>query len=239
MKQESYDFSRERFKGKQKIKMRKKRGMEIMTNEGTPVTGVEVKSLLLKAVGGVYISRGFNKILTDYYEKYLITEKELEIKENNTIILTIPIDETKQYINYAVGGEDLEIGAEWEDSTYFSYKFYIGGYMVCFNRREKETTLTWAQFQELIDNRDDAIFEVKSKKACAFYVAVDNCTIDVNNREIEINSNQVNVIIDRDIIGTIYNDSSSAMGICYRLRFNNGMSEIVISIETGQRVAIF
>lgn len=103
--------------------------------------------------------------------------------------------------------------------------------MICFNVVEKGTRLTWAQFQELTNSKDNSIFEVRNKDTSAFYLAVDNCTIDVNDREIEINSNKVNVIIDRDIIDAIYNDSTSVFRICYRLKFNNGMPDIFINIK--------
>lgn len=59
-----------------------------MSNEAVKLTGTRVKELLAKAVGGIYVSRGFDKILTDYFEKYGITDKGLEINANDSITLT-------------------------------------------------------------------------------------------------------------------------------------------------------
>lgn len=201
-----------------------------MTKEAVKVPGTQLKALLARAVGGIYTSGGFQEIPTEYYKKYHITEKALEIERKDTTVLVITIDETKQYINYAVRGKDFERKETWEGSTFFDYQFYLDGYMFCFNVVEKGTRLTWAQFQELTNSRDSAVFEVRSKDTSAFYLAVDNCTIDVNDREIEINSNKVNTIIDRDIIDALYNDSTNVFRICYRLKFNNGMPDISINI---------
>lgn len=60
---------------------------------------------------------------------------------------------------------------------------------------------------------------------------INNCTIEVRDREIEINSKGVNTIFDRSIIETIYNDSIGSEDITYRFEFNNGMSEIEIEPE--------
>lgn len=202
-----------------------------MTKEAVKVLGTQLKELLARVVGGIYTSAGFEGILTDYYEKYSITQKALEIKKEDTTVLTIIIDEVEEYINYASSGEDFETKETWEGSTVFDYQFYLDGYMICFNVVEKGTRLTWAQFQELTNSKKNAVFKVQSKDASAFYLAVNNCTIDINDREIEINSNKVNVIIDRDIIDAIYNDSRSVFGICYRIKFNNAMPDISINIE--------
>ncbi len=203
-----------------------------MTKEPVKVTVPQVNALLSRTVGGIYIGKGIHGIVTNYFEKYIITENKLEIKAQDRTVLIISIGELEQYINYAVSGQDLEKGETWEGSIFFDYKFYLEGYMICFNVEDKGTSLAWAQFQELINNKNNAIFEVRSKEAGAFYLAVDNCTIDVNDREIEMNSSEVNAIIDRDIIETIYNDSITASSICYRLKFQNGMSDISIKIES-------
>lgn len=207
-----------------------------MTKEAVKVLGTQLKTLLERAVGGIYTSKEFQGIVTDYYEKYRVTEKALEIKRKDATALVIIIDETKQYINYAISGEDFETKEAWEGSTFFDYQFYLDGYMICFSVVEKGTRLTWAQFQELTSSKDNAFFEVRSKDTSAFYLAVDNCTIDMNDREIEINSNKVNVIIDRDIIDALYNDSTSVFRICYRLKFNNGMPDIFINIENKIKI---
>lgn len=110
---------------------------KIMTKEAVKVLGTQLKALLERAVGGIYTSKGFQGILTDYYEKYHITEKALEIKRKDTTALIITIDETKQYINYAISAEDFERKETWKGSTFFDYQFYLDGYMICFNVVEK------------------------------------------------------------------------------------------------------
>lgn len=207
-----------------------------MSNKLVKVTGKQVKELLAKSVGGIYVSRGFDEILTDYFEKYGITDKGLEINTNDSITLTIPIDEAEQHINYAIGGEDLETDEEWEGSTYFDYKFCIGGYTVCFNVEEKGTELTLEQFKELVDIGNYTIFEVRSMDTCSVYLDIDDCTIAVNDKEIEINSSNLNAIIDMDIIDAIYNDSADAKEVSYRLEFNNGMSDMIVEIKYGCRL---
>lgn len=207
-----------------------------MSKKAVKVTGTQMKELMAKAVGGIYVSRGFDGILTDYFEKYGITDKGLEINANDFITLTIPIDEAELHINYAVSGEDSETDEEWEGSTYFDYKFCIGGYTVCFNIEDKGTELTLEQFKELVDIGDYAIFEARSVDTCSVYLDINDCTIAVNDKEIEINSSNVNAIIDMDIIDAIYNDSADAEEVSYRLEFNNGMSDIVIEIKYGCRL---
>lgn len=208
-----------------------------MTKEATKVTGTQVKELLAKAVGGIYTNRGFNEILTDFFENIGITEKGLEIDVNGSVTLIIPINEEEQYINYAIGGEDLETDEEWEGSTYFDFKFCIGGYTICFNTEDKETELTWEQFKELTDIGNYGIFEARNMDTCSIYLDINDCTIAVNDREIEINSSNVNTIIDMGIVAAIYNDSLDVEEISYRIEFCNGMSDLVI--EIGYRHRLF
>ena len=206
-----------------------------MKRAAIKLNGSQVKKLLTKAVDGIYIRRGFCGILTDYFKKFEITDDELKVSADDFVTLTIPIDGSDQYINYAVSGEDVESNEEWEGSTYFDYKFYIEGYVICFNVEEKRKILKWKQFKELTDVGNLGIFEVRNMDICSVYLDIDDCTIAVNSREIEINSNKVNAIIDRTIIDAIYNDSEDANEIRYRLEFNNGMSDMIIEVEYGQR----
>ena len=200
------------------------------------LTGSQVKELLAKSVDGIYIGRGFGEILTDYFKKFEITDDGLKISVDDFVTLTIPIDESEQLINYAISGEDIESDEEWEGSTYFDYKFCIAGYTICFSVEEKSKVLTWEQFKELTDVGISRTFGVTSMDIYSVYLDIDDCTIAVNDREIEINSNNVNAIIDRDIIDAIYNDSSDANEINYRLEFDNGMSDMIIEVKYGQRL---
>ena len=47
-----------------------------MKKTATVLTGKQVKELLAKAVGGIYIGR--HDIMTDFYSKYRITDDGLE-----------------------------------------------------------------------------------------------------------------------------------------------------------------
>lgn len=200
------------------------------------LTGSQVKELLAKSVDGIYIGRGFGEILTDYFKKFEITDDGLKISVDDFVTLTIPIDESEQLINYAISGEDIESDEEWEGSTYFDYKFCIVGYTICFSVEEKSKIITWEQFKELTDVGITRAFRVTNMDICSVYLDIGDCTIAVNDREIEINTNNVNAIIERDIIDSIYNDSSDANEIIYRLEFNNGMSDMVIGVGYGQRL---
>lgn len=202
----------------------------------TKLTGTQVKELLTKAVGGIYVNRGFGEILTDYFKKFEITDDGLKLNTDDFITLTIPIDESEQHINYAISGEDIEADEEWEGSTYFDYKLCIAGYTICFSVENKGKVLTWEQFKELTDFGNYGVFEVRSMDTCSVYLDIDHCTLAVNDREIEINSNNVNSIIDRDIIDAIYNDSEDANEVSYRLEFNNGMSDMNIEVEYRHRL---
>lgn len=209
-----------------------------MNKTATKFTGKQVKELLAKAVGGIYINRGFSDILTDYFRKVEITDDGLKLCPDNMITVIIPIDESEQYINYAVSGEDDETDEEWEGSTYFDYKLCIAGYTICFSVEDKGNMLTLEQLKELTDVGIYRAFEVKNMDTCSVYMDISDCTIAVNNREIEINSDKVNAIIDMDIIDGIYNDSSDADNVCYRLEFDNGMSDMTIEVGYRQRLFI-
>ena len=155
---------------------------------------------------------------------------------DNVITVNLPIEMEHKYINYAIGGvgsesDDPDMEEEWDSSTYFDYNFDICGYTICFNVTDKGPNLTWEQFKELTDAGNYGIFEVKNVDTGSVYISMDDCTIDVNEREIEINRNGTNTIIDMDIIDGIYNDSNEYEDIYYRFEFNNGMSDMEIEVE--------
>lgn len=82
----------------------------------------------------------------------------------NCLILNIPIPDDKDFTNYAVEGKDGNeveeaLQEEWEGSIYFDYKFEIMGHILCFNTEDKGKTLTWEQFKEVTDSRND-IFQI-------------------------------------------------------------------------------
>lgn len=214
-----------------------------MNKEAVKVTGTQVKELLAKAVGGIYIKKSFcHNAITDYLSEksYTITDEGLKIKVNEVTTVNLPIETDNQYINYAIGGvgsesDDPDLEEEWEDSTYFDYIFNIYGYDICFNVTDKGTELTWEQFKELTDSGNYGIFEARNVDTCSIYISMNYCTIDVDEREIEIN-NSTNMIIDMDIIDGIYNDSAQDGDICYRFEFNNGTSDMEIEVAYGKKV---
>lgn len=208
-----------------------------MSNKAVKVTGTQVKELLAKATGGIYVGRGFNEILTDYFDKYGITDKGLEINANNSITLSIPIDETEQHINYAVGGEDLDADEEWEGSTYFDCKFCIGGYTVCFNVEDKGSELTWEQLKELVKtNASFGIFNVGSIDSYLISMHINDCIINFNEHDITFVTDKADIVLDDDAITAIYNDSAESGDIIYRLEFDNGMPDISIEIGYGYKL---
>lgn len=215
-----------------------------MTNEAVKVTGTQVKELLAKAVGGIYLNKSscYNAMTNFFPTKSLsITDEGLKIDVNNVITVNLLIETEHQYINYAIGGvgsesDDPDLEEEWDGSTYFDYNFCICGYSICFNVTDKGTELTWEQFKELTDYGNYGIFEVKNVDTCSVYISMDDCTIGVNEREIEINRVGTNTIIDMDIIDSIYNDSTEYEDIYYRIEFNNGMSDMEIEVEYRDRV---
>lgn len=210
-----------------------------MTNKAVKVTGIQVKELLAKAVGGIYLSKhNCYNAMTDFFPKnsFVLTDEGLKIEVDNVVTVNLPIEAEHQYINYAIGGvgtesDDPDLEEEWESSTYFDYNFNLCGYTICFNTTDKGTELTWEQFKELTDSGNYGIFEVRNVDTCSVYISMDDCTIDVNNREIEINREGTNTIIDMDIIDCIYNDSGEYKDIYYRFEFNNGMSDMEIEVE--------
>lgn len=211
-----------------------------MTNKAVKMTGAQVKELLEKTVGGIYLisKSNWHNAITDFFPRksFLLTDEGLRIEVDSVITVDLPIEAEHQYINYAIGGvgtesDDSDLEEEWENSTYFDYNFNLCGYTICFNITDKGTELTWEQFKELTDSGNYGIFEVRSVDTCSVYINMDDCTIDVNDREIEINRNGTNTIIDMDIIDGIYNDSSEYEDIYYRFEFNNGMSDMEIGVE--------
>lgn len=217
-----------------------------MTNKVVKLTGAQVKDLLTKAVGGIYVSRYFD-VMTDFYRKFAVTDKGLEIAVNDMLTAKIPIQNETEYINFAVGcdiskSEDTEdtVYEEWESSTYFEYKFEIANLMICFNISEKDHCLTWEQFRELVTNGKYINYTVKSIDGGSLYVDVNHCNIDlsdVNDSYFSICSPlSTNIEIDKEIVTAIYNDATDAEEICYRIEFNNGMSDMTIEVEKGSRV---
>lgn len=217
-----------------------------MTNKAVKVTGAQVKDLLTKAVGGIYISRYFD-VMTDFYKRFAVTDDGLEIAVNDILTAKIPIQNEAEYINFALGcdiseSKDTEdtVYEEWESSTYFEYKFEIANIMICFNVTEKDHSLTWEQFRELVTNEKYINYTVKSIDGGSLYVDVNHCNIhfsDVNDSYFSICSPlSTNIEVDKKIVAAIYNDATESEEICYRIEFNNGLSDMTIEAEKDSKV---
>lgn len=217
-----------------------------MTNKVVKLTGAQVKDLLTKAVGGIYVSRRFN-VMTDFYKKFAVTDDGMEITVNDMLTAKIPIQNETEYINFAIGCDISEtketegtVYEEWESSTYFEYKFEIANLMICFNITEKDHCLTWEQFRELVTNERCVNYTVRSIDGGSLYVDVNHCNIDfsdMNDSYFSIGSPlSTNIEIDKEIVSAIYNDATESEEICYRIEFNNGMSDMTIEVEKDSRV---
>lgn len=217
-----------------------------MTNKVVKLTGAQVKDLLTKAVGGIYVSRRFN-VMTDFYKKFAVTDDGMEITVNDMLTAKIPIQNETEYINFAIGCDISEtketedtVYEEWESSTYFEYKFEIANLMICFNITEKDHCLTWEQFRELVTNEKSTDYTVRSIDGGSLYVDVNHCNIDfldANDSYFSICSPlSTNIEVDKDIVTAIYNDATESEEICYRIEFNNGMSDITIEVEKDSKV---
>lgn len=219
-----------------------------MNKTATKLTGTQVKELLAKAIDGIYISRYFD-VMTDFYNKFRVTDEGLEISVNKMLTATIPIQENAEYINFAVGCDNSEtpeddcVYEEWDDSSYFGYKFEISNYMICFNTAKPDDrdddSLTWEQFKELVANEKYVKYSVQNIDGGSLFVDMSKCSIhfdDSDNSYFEVYSLYASMEIDKSIVEAIYNDSTESESVCYRIEFSNGMSDMTIEPETASKV---
>lgn len=207
-----------------------------MSKEAQKFLGTQVKELLSKAVGGIYISR-HSDVMTDFYNKFKVTDAGLEITVNNLLTAKLPIVEDQEFINYSVLGETED--EEWDGSTYFDYKFEIGNYTVAFNVAENKNTLTWEQFIELACNNNYVNYSVSSIDGGSLSVDMNHSVIhfnDTNDSYFEVCSLYASIEVDKAIVDTIYNDTSESETVCYRIEFNNGMPDITIEPQRECKV---
>ena len=213
-----------------------------MSKEVKVFKGTQVKELLAKAVGGIYISRHFD-VMTDYFNKFTVTNDGLEIVVDKMLTAKIPIQDNEEFVNFSISGENFTEDEahyeEWEGSSYFEYKFEIANYMVAFNLEEKGKVLTWKQFKELATNERCVNYTVQNIDGGSMYVDMNQCNIhflDVDDSYFEVRSLYASMEIDKSIVDAIYNDSSEAEEVCFRIEFNNGMSDMTIEPETASKV---
>ena len=207
-----------------------------MSKDVQKFLGTQVKELLSKAVGGIYVGRVCH-IMTGYYDKFKITDDGLEITVNDLLTAKILIPEEQEFINYSIAGETED--EEWDGSTFFEYEFEICNYTIGFNLTKIEDTLTWEQFRELVANDKIVNYRVHSIDSGAVYVDMSNCTIyfgDADDSYFGVNSLYSSIEFDKDIVYEIYNDSPESGSVCYRIEFNNGMSDITIEPESVLKV---
>lgn len=205
-----------------------------MSREVQKFLGTQVKELLSKAVGGIYIGR-IGYTMTDYYDKFKVTDDGLEIAVNDLLTAKIPIPEDQEFINYSIAGETED--EEWDGSTFFEYRFEICNYIIGFNLTKSEDTLTWEQFNELVVDGNIS-YKVCSIDGYLLYVDMNNCMVRLDDTfdSIEVSSLYASIEINKSLVGTIYNDAPESESVCYRIEFNNGMSDITIEPERISKV---
>lgn len=207
-----------------------------MNREAQKIKGTQVKELLAKAVGGIYVGRVYQKSLTDFFLNFSVTENGLEVTVNKFVTFTLPIADDEEYINYAVAVENDE--EEWEGSVYFDYCFEIEGYKISFNESDKGEVLTWEQFEELV-TKARCLFSVESIDGGSIYVSMSDASIGISDfGEIVITSDAASVNLDKEIVDAIYNDSVGANEVCYRIEFSNGMADISIEVDDSNRLSM-
>lgn len=204
-------------------------------------TGRQVKELLGKVSGAIYMTNGIYNVPISIFKDFTITENEIKINLGKCTAFIIPISDSEEYTNLATPGEDGDevdeaLRESWNGSTYFEYEFEIADYQLYFNTSSYGIKLTFEQFKELTDVRNYSIFKIMSIDTGSFYIDMDNCTINVDEHEIGISSARTNTIFDESIINAIYNDSDDSDGIAYRVEFNNGMPDIEIAIDYKIRI---
>lgn len=205
----------------------------MVMKEAQVFKGTEVKELLTKAIGGIYLGRIYQNVKTDCFTDFSVTDDELVITVDGFVTAKLPIDE-EQYINYAVAVENED--DDWDGSTYFDYCFETRGYTIAFNVTDKGDVLAWEQFAELVNMDRCNIFKVSSIDGGSISVSVDNCIIDVEESEITVITDNTNIVLDREVIDAIYNDSVGANAVCYRVEFNNSVPDITFEVEYAHRL---
>lgn len=210
-----------------------------MNREAKVLTGTQVKEVLAKVVGGIYIGKGYNEMITDFFSDFAVTDDGLKINVDNNITVNLPIADDDNYINYAIAGETED--EEWDGSKYFDCNFVVDGYTISFNTTDKGNMLTIEQLKELV--KTDFIknmFRVESIDGYAVSVNMNNCAVYVDDDEVRLTTNDAEVVLDNheyySIIDAIYNDSVESGFVCYRLEFSNNMPDITIEIEYGHRL---
>lgn len=203
-----------------------------MNKETQLYTGKEVKELLEKAVDGIYISKEtyIDDVMTIFIN-FCTTDKGIDIQTGKYSSAIIPIPEEKMYINYAVNGKTND--KEWKDSTYFDYCFELDEYDGCrisFCTSEKHL-LTWEQFEELVATNKCGMFRAESIDGGTPVIVMNRCGVIVEKEEMTLSGDDCEIILRKDNIKGIYNESSSNGTMWYRIEFNNSLPEIVIELE--------
>ena len=74
----------------------------------------------------------------------------------------------------------------------------------------------------------------------SLYVDVNHCNIDFSDMDDSYfcigSPLSTNIEVDKEIVTAIYNDATETEEICYRIEFNNGLSDMTIEVEKDSRV---
>lgn len=196
------------------------------------VTGKELQELVLKVVGGIYIGKNFENYISK--EKISLNDGELELMCDDCTVVSIPLFESKHYINYAVAGEDDIL--EWNGNSYFDYVIETYNTLIAFNITEKPEYLTIAQLMSLMNvvdgGRKYIWYDIESSDHCDIRMTVRDCKIsfDTEINDINISTERgTDFAIDIDQIKRITNVTDEWGHVCYGIEFDDTLIDIVIT----------
>lgn len=202
------------------------------------LTGKELKELLAKAVGGIYLGKRIDEFFMDFQ----VTDDALVLNYSKYHSMTIPINDEDLFINYAAAGSRKreQEREKWSGSTYFDYKFKILHAYISFNMEEKSKELSLIQFKEFVDNgsgapntlNTQAIYYVNSEHGGALAVCMSHCRLRIEMKYgLIIFSTQnsfSSVTINKEMIRSITNESSEEKKLTFLIEFNHRMPAMKI-----------
>lgn len=208
----------------------------MIVKNAVELTGKDLKELLTKVVGGIYLGRCVDEFSNDFQVK----DDALVMNRNKYTTTTMPIKDEDMFINRAIAGsiEDEDVCDEWSGSTYFDYKIEMCGTYLSFNIKEKPAELSLEQFKEFVDPHSDdpldspAAYIVNHVDSGSLTVSMNNCrfTVDVKSGEITIFSQNSpsSVTVDKDIITSITNRTNDCGNVAFFIEFDNGIPDMQI-----------